>query len=566
MLAAHKLYFRLVCWVMAGVTPLAPSAGIYAQTAAQTTAGAGAKSTPLRLEYLAPNSAAILVARPRQLLTCEATKMLPVEVISASCLKELGFDPVNIKSVLVSATPPLAGPPNYSVVLELTEHVELTSLSPSIIQHTIPGNLKGQDYLQSQHPALPSFYWIDDTTLLVAPEQTLGQLLSGNKRELDSFAKELATGSADDLLLLVNVAMLRPLIQMGLSQVASDLPPALQGLMELPDHLEQIRAKISISGAGPVELSCTANDAEAADRVEELLDEAIGFYRKTAANQAEKMLASEDTVEQAMGRYMVRSTPVWTKQLTPTRNENRFTLLEIPPENSYFGGTTGVAVIGVLVALLLPAVQAAREAARRNSSINNMKQLLLCLLIYNDTHGRFPAHASYDDDGKPLLSWRVHILPFMEGNALYKQFHLDEPWDSEHNRQLIPQMPVFFLDPSSKLVQQEGRTHYLGAEGEDFALDGTEEGRRIRDFTDGLSNTIMLVQVNDASAVTWTKPEDWEMDPKNKLQGLSPNLHPGIFQAGFCDGHVRAISEDIDQDVLLHLFTIGGGEAIDHNY
>jgi len=402
--------------------------------------------------------------------------------------------------------------------------------------------------------------------LLIAPEQTLGQLLSDNKRELDSFAEELAAGSADDLLLLVNVAMLRPLIQMGLSQVASDLPPELQGLIELPDHLEQIRAKISISGAGPVELSCAANDAEAADRVEELLDETMAFYRKTAAAQAEKMLASEDTVEQAMGRYMMRSTPVWTEQLTPTRNENRFTLLEIQPENSYFGGATGVAVIGVLAALLLPAVQAAREAARRNMSMNNMKQRLLCLLNYESAHGRFPAHASYDDDGKPLLSWRVHMLPYLEEQALYDQFHLDEPWDSEHNRQLIPQMPTTFLDSSSRLAQQEGRTHYLGVEGEDFAFSGTEEGRRIRDFTDGTSATITLVQVNDASAVTWTKPEDWEMDPKNKLQGLSPNLHPGIFQAGFCDGSVHNISEGIDQDVLLHFFTIGGGEVIDHNF
>ena len=87
------------------------------------------------------------------------------------------------------------------------------------------------------------------------------------------------------------------------------------------------------------------------------------------------------------------------------------------------------ATTGVVVALLLPAVQAVREAARRNQSTNNMKQLGLSMHIYHDLKKRFPPAAISDKNGKPLLSWRVAILPYLDENELYKQFHLDEPWD-----------------------------------------------------------------------------------------------------------------------------------------
>jgi len=71
----------------------------------------------------------------------------------------------------------------------------------------------------------------------------------------------------------------------------------------------------------------------------------------------------------------------------------------------------------------------------------NLKQIALAMHNYHDTYGTFPPHAIYSKDGKPLLSWRVMILPYIEQNNLYQQFHLDEPWDSEHNQKLMQQMP-----------------------------------------------------------------------------------------------------------------------------
>ncbi len=223
-------------------------------------------------------------------------------------------------------------------------------------------------------------------------------------------------------------------------------------------------------------------------------------------------------------------------------------------------GAAAPAVIGVGVALLLPAVQQAREAARRSQGKNNLKQIGLAMHNYHDVHKAFPASGSVDTKNKKLLSWRVHVLPYIDGDALYKQFHLDEPWDSEHNKQFIKQMPGVFASPNHENLAKEGKTVYLLPTGEGAAFEGNE-GRGIREFTDGTSNTIMAVEAHSDAAVIWTKPDDLSLDFKNLLKGLA-GARTGGFHALFADGSVRFISENINQDILKALFTRGGGEAI----
>jgi type II secretory pathway pseudopilin PulG len=235
----------------------------------------------------------------------------------------------------------------------------------------------------------------------------------------------------------------------------------------------------------------------------------------------------------------------------------------------FFGGREGgasdqmtqVAVIGILVALLLPAVQAAREAARRTQSMNNLRHLGLALLNYEDANGHFPPHASYSPDGQPLLSWRVHLLPYFEipeVRELYQQFRLDEPWNSEHNSKLINQMPEVFADPSSPLAMAEFRSSYVAPYGEGLFMEG-KEGIRIGQFPDGTSRTIALVEVDDEHAPIWTRPEDIAIDQNNPTAGLG-GKHPGIFLASWVDGHVETVDEDVDPVQLWRLFTRAGGE------
>jgi hypothetical protein len=81
--------------------------------------------------------------------------------------------------------------------------------------------------------------------------------------------------------------------------------------------------------------------------------------------------------------------------------------------------------------------------------MNHLKQLALAILNFADRNKRFPAVGSFDASGQPLLSWRVHVLPYLDEAELYKQFRLDEPWDSPHNSQLISKMPEAFACPGS---------------------------------------------------------------------------------------------------------------------
>src|SRR5215216_7139987 len=85
-----------------------------------------------------------------------------------------------------------------------------------------------------------------------------------------------------------------------------------------------------------------------------------------------------------------------------------------------------IAIIAVLIALLLPAVQAAREAARRVQCVNNLKQIGLGILNFHDQEGHYPPPAITGQDGRPLLSWRVALLPYIGEEALYREFHLGE--------------------------------------------------------------------------------------------------------------------------------------------
>lgn len=213
--------------------------------------------------------------------------------------------------------------------------------------------------------------------------------------------------------------------------------------------------------------------------------------------------------------------------------------------------------------LLLPALDQARGAARRDVARNNLKQFMLAMHNYHQNYNVFPAHANYSPDGKPLLSWRVHILPYIDQAPLYQQFHLDEPWDSEHNRKLIPKMPQIYAVPGSKVAGdfKTGYVYPIPPDGSGITT-GTKDGIQISEIIDGLSNTIMIVEADDEHSVIWTKPEDLLVDLDNPLAGLS--IRPGqVFLVAICDGSVHTMSVSIDPQTFKAMLTRNGKEVIE---
>jgi hypothetical protein len=353
----------------------------------------------------------------------------------------------------------------------------------------------------------------------------------------------------------VDMAMLRPLIAMGMWN--AEIPPDFAAVRDVPGMISTIDLRANYSHRAPTELTITANHVADANRLNSTFETLKVKALEQMNREMTKDFAGDDPVQKATRDYQQRMNQKILDALKLQQQDAKLTVFRT--DNAAQNDSASVATIGVLVALLLPAIQAAREAARRNQSMNNMKQLNLGLLNYEAARRRFPAAASFDDEGKPLLSWRVHLLPYMEQQALYKQFHLDEPWDSEHNKTLIAKMPEIFREPSSKLPPAEGRSNYLGVVGDGLFFDLNGEERALTDITDGTSRTVSLVQVDDEHAQIWTRPVDWAPDAANPLLGLG-GLRPAIFLASLCDGSVQPIAYQIAPEKWLELLTIAGDE------
>jgi hypothetical protein len=207
-------------------------------------------------------------------------------------------------------------------------------------------------------------------------------------------------------------------------------------------------------------------------------------------------------------------------------------------------------------------------AADRRASRNNLSHIGLALHQFHDTYTAFPGAAVLDKNGKPLLSWRVAILPYIEEGALYKEFRFDEPWDSKHNKKLLDKMPKLYAPTIQGKPAKPNTTYYQVLTGPDALFNpkwgggigmGTL-GPRITQITDGTSKTAMVVEAGEA--VPWTKPVDLVYDAKKPLPKLG-----GLFKEGthvvLADGSVRFIARTAKVAALRALITPAGGEALD---
>jgi RNA polymerase sigma factor (sigma-70 family) len=211
------------------------------------------------------------------------------------------------------------------------------------------------------------------------------------------------------------------------------------------------------------------------------------------------------------------------------------------------------------------AAEKIRSSAAQAQNANNLKQIGLAMHTYHDVNNRLPAHAIYSKDGKtPLLSWRVAILPFIEEGALYKQFKLDEPWDSDHNKKLIAKMPRLYtplVEGQGKPGKsEEGKTYYQVFTGPDTVFNGTN-GMPFADITDGLSNTILVIEGKEP--VIWTKPDDLTLPKEKEKMPAVGGQFKDVLTVLLCDGAVYRLRPDLPAATLRALVTPAGGETVD---
>jgi hypothetical protein len=177
-----------------------------------------------------------------------------------------------------------------------------------------------------------------------------------------------------------------------------------------------------------------------------------------------------------------------------------------------------------------------KDNANRTTSSNNLKQIILAVHNYDSANGYLPGDI-LDKDGKPLLSWRVQLLPYVEQSELYKKFKLDEPWDSKNNRPLAEKIPKVFASPRVK-VKGKGYTVYQIFTGPAALFDKGKPRFKLPAIPDGTSNTLFAVEAS--KAVPWSKPADIPFDKDKKLPDFG-KAYGGKPLGAMMDGSTRIL-------------------------
>jgi type II secretory pathway pseudopilin PulG len=242
---------------------------------------------------------------------------------------------------------------------------------------------------------------------------------------------------------------------------------------------------------------------------------------------------SPDTV----GESPVRATRTW-----------RRTLIEL---------LAVVGVVGILIALLLPNVRTAGEAARRMQCSNNLKQIALALRSYEDVYHALPPAYTVDAEGRPLHSWRTLILPYMEQQPLYEKIDLAKPWDDPANQAAYETAIDAYRCPSVNC--SPNHTTYLAVVARNGCFRPAEPRKR-SEITDDHSSTLMVIEAPSDRHVHWMSPTDaderliLDFGPASKLP------HPGGVQAALVDGSVRFLNSELDVERRRALISIDGGD------
>jgi hypothetical protein len=517
----------------------------------ESEAKAPAGDVHLDLAYIPADAVAAVVVHPRPFLTGPHVDWLPVELITATGLNEAGFDPLKVREGVALFAPPERGPsPEIGLILRFSESYSKESVKTAAFGRET--NIDGVEALQVLGPR--RFWWCfpDDKTLIGGSEGTIRAMLAA--KDVDSPLIELLhrVDVSGQTTAVLSIGGVRLLMKESIAE-APAVSPRWHELLRAPELLSSIILKVDVGKKFKASLTLSARDDASAVETQRIVDNGLGNAHFSTLEQLASEFAGKDWIATADRTYATRIINKIFDLIKTARDGHDV--------NINFETESGVATAGALVALLLPTVQAVRSAASRNVNVDRMRQIGLAMLNYQAEHKHFPAHAIQSKDGKPLLSWRVAILPQLAEQDLYDQFHLDEPWDSDHNKPLIEKMPAVYAKAGRP---DDGKTVFLVPFGHGLAFEGTE-GLRNRDFRDGTSHTILAVEASSDRAVSWTKPDDLEVDLSKPLDGLGAAEDGAVSGILFTDGHVIGITNQCDLQTLAALFTRNGGEPIDNS-
>jgi hypothetical protein len=509
------------------------------------------KTLPTDLALVPGDAFAFFTIRVADLWQDEGTKHLRTEFAKnypdeyKAVEKSVGVPPADIERLTFAITK-TPGPgddgPVFAILVTTTKPYDKAKLLAELVPECKEQAHKGRTlHVLAGAAVCP----IDKTTFLMGALETVQEVLEKAGKDADnplSPALALAAGKHHI------TAGMRPALL--LATIGNMIPPEVEGFKPLLEA-QAAYATIDLGKEARLEgrLVCAgeseAKDSATAAKSLLALAQQLGFPQAEAAlDKAPK--GKVDNFKKLFNEFTAALKDM------PIEAKGRELPLKLTLKADVPGISKG----------LLEGFSFVRGAAGRVQSSNNLKQMVLAMHNMADANGGTWLPAAIYKDDKPLLSWRVAILPYVEQDALYQQFKLDEPWDSPNNKKLLDKMPRVYMteDQAEKAEKMlPTTTHYRVFHGKGAAFEGTKGLAFPAEFTDGTSNTIAIVEAEQA--VPWTKPEELPFDPKKDPPKLGLKGATS-FNAALCDGSVRTLNKDIDKDTLKALITRNGGEVV----
>ncbi|MEQ8787700.1 MAG: DUF1559 domain-containing protein [Pirellulaceae bacterium] len=390
-------------------------------------------------------------------------------------------------------------------------------------------------------PGVPTAAYLpDEKTVVMATEPLLKKMIDAQGVSSPLIDRLTALGDGHDLAAVAFVGKLRPAVEIGLDSMGPGaLPPMLSPLVSMIDVVDTASITAGLDASPLLEIKIESTDQAGADRLEQQLNGLIqmgkGMYgmfaQSTAQEQpktkplfdyGDKFLAGVKLIKN--GKQIVASLP----QVTDVEK--------------------------------LPAMveAAVGEQIAKVERMNRLRQVMLGVHNHMDAEGLLPGNIQ-TEDGKPLLSWRVALLPYVEEGALLEQFVTGEAWDSEANKKASLETPEVYKSVAEGV--KPGHTVYLTFQGPGTLIDGKQQS--FATMTDGLSNTIGVIEVSPAKAVPWAKPTDIDFTAPDLKTALGPPPTKEGYPAAFFDGRVDVIPGDTDMETFKRLVNFRDGQPVE---
>ena len=431
-------------------------------------------------------------------------------------------------------------------IVHYNKQPDIDQVNNQLIGSNSKAMLGQQIYFRNQRSQKPSTYWLDPQTVIRSAERHIKQIIPGKSvnRHLAELVEEAE--SVSDALFACTSESIRPAAMLSLkatppSSIYHPLVPAL-------DHLKSVVASVDLTDQRKLRVKLEGHNGSSTAFLVE--------WSKVTLDRLKQLLEKEiDELQQADST----TTPLPVFQVLREALDN----VSINLEGNFLVLTTTMTAEQLTRLVEAVGDDAARSADQRNLTLarSRLDQIGSAIFRFHQFHGRLPLGDQPPlqyRDGKPLLSWRVHLLPFLREQKLYEQFHLDEPWDSEHNLKLVAKIPHVYTSPRDGDLK--GKSCYLAPSGEGTVF-GEQQAIGFDDISDGLRQTALVVQVGSDQAVPWTRPGDLvslEADPPKLLGSFGKRL--SIL---FADGQVFHLNPKIDQQTLQILFHYKDDQRLD---